>query len=90
MKIEREFVLRDIAGDRLLVPVGKDAIDMNGLILLNELGVFLWEHIPAAQNEDELLAEILREYDVSENEARTDMEAFLKKLRDLKILAENG
>ncbi len=90
MKIEREFVLRNIADDWLLVPVGKDAIDMNGLILLNELGVFLWERIPTAQNEEELLAEILREYDVSEAEARTDMEAFLKKLRDLKILAEIG
>ena len=86
MELKREFVLRNIADDWILVPVGKDAIDMNGLIVLNELGAFLWNKIPDAANEEELLAAVLEEYDVTPREARTDMESFLEKLRGMLIL----
>ncbi len=85
MELKREFVLRNIADDWILVPVGKDAIDMNGLIVLNELGVFLWQKIPEAANEEDLLAAVLEEYDVTPDEARTDIADFLKKLREMQI-----
>ncbi|MCQ2448899.1 MAG: PqqD family protein [Clostridia bacterium] len=85
MELKREFVLRNIADDWILVPVGKDAIDMNGLIVLNELGVFLWQKIPEAANEDDLLSAVLEEYDVTPDEARADIADFLKKLREMQI-----
>ena len=42
MRINKEFVLREIAGDYILVPVGDTALEFNGLITLNEVGAFLW------------------------------------------------
>ena len=47
MKIKREFVLREIAGDILLVPVGKTALDLNGMLTLNEVGAEIWKMLPA-------------------------------------------
>ena len=42
MKLEKEFVLREIAGDYVIIPVGKTVIEFNGLITVNEVGVSIW------------------------------------------------
>ena len=86
MKLRKELIKREVAGETLLVPVGKTVYDSNGLFILNELGAFLWERIEAAQSEEELLTAILAEYEVTEETARRDLDAFLNKLRELRIL----
>ena len=87
MKIKKELVKRDVAGETILVPVGKTVYDSNGLFILNELGSFLWERLEAAESEEELLRAVLEEYEVSEAQAAQDIRAFLNKLRGMEILA---
>ena len=86
MKINKELVKRDIAGDTILVPVGKTVYDSNGLFVLNELGSFIWDRLPQAETEEELVNAILEEYEVAESVAREDLNKFLAKLREMEIL----
>ena len=86
MIIKKELLKRDIAGETILVPVGKSVYDSNGLFALNSLGSFLWDLIPDAENEDALVKAVLAEYEVSEDIARQDIEEFLEKLRKMEIL----
>ena len=86
MKIKKELVRRDIAGDIVLVPVGRTVYDSNGLFVLNEVGAFLWDHLPEAEGPEDLIKAVLQEYDVTDGEARCDIEAFLEKLRQMEII----
>lgn len=86
MKIKKELIKRSIAGETVLVPVGRTVYEANGLFVLNELGDFLWERLPEAENEEQLLACILEEYEVDEETARRDLLAFLDKLKQMEIL----
>lgn len=86
MTIKKELIKRDIAGDTVLVPVGKTVYESNGLFILNELGGFLWDLLPQAENGDSLVAAVLREYDVDEATARQDIAEFLEKLRQMHII----
>lgn len=86
MKIEKEFILREIAGDYVIVPTGKTALEFNGLITVNELGAFIWKKLQQEVTEDELIQDILEEYEVDEETARNDVEEFLNKLTECKIL----
>ena len=86
MKIEKDFILREIAGDYVIVPTGKMALEFNGLITVNELGAFIWEKLQQETTEEELIASILEEYEVPEETARKDTEEFLDKLRENRIL----
>lgn len=86
MTIKKELIKRDIAGDTVLVPVGKTVYESNGLFILNELGGFLWDLLPQAENGDELVAAVLREYEVDEATARRDIGEFLEKLRGMNII----
>ena len=43
MKVSKEFILREIAGEHILVPIGIAAANFNGLISMNEVGRFLFD-----------------------------------------------
>ena len=86
MKIKREFVLREIAGDILLVPAGKTALDLNGMVTLNAVGADIWKMLPEVKDADEITARLLEEYDASPEKIKTDVVGFLDKLRELGIV----
>ena len=86
MIIKKELIKREIAGDTILVPVGKSVYDSNGLFALNELAAFLWDRLPEAETEEELCEAVLAEYEVSREEAAEDIAEFLKKLKEMGIL----
>ena len=86
MNIKREFVLREIAGDLLLVPTGKTALDLNGMLTLNEVGAEIWKMLPEVADEEEIVQRLLNDYEAKAEDIRPDVTAFLDKLRELGIL----
>lgn len=86
MKIKKELVKRTIAGDTILVPVGKTVYESNGLFILNGVGAFLWDILPEAESEEELLQAVLERYDVQPEQAARDIRTFLDKLMQMNIL----
>ncbi|MCC3670657.1 MULTISPECIES: PqqD family protein [Terrisporobacter] len=86
MKIKKDFIKREIAGDYILVPIGSTAMDFNGLITMNDVGVFIWENLESVENQDEMLKKILSEYEVDEKTAKIDMEEFLGILKNADII----
>ena len=86
MKIKKELIKREIAGDVVLVPVGKTVYEANGLFILNEVGAFLWDNLPLAENEDALLKAVLDQYEVTSDVAKADITAFLNNLRNMGII----
>ena len=91
MKISNEYIIRDIAGEYIIVPVGQVALDFQGLITVNEIGVYIWELLQKKEiTFDNLLAAILNEYDVSQTVAKQDLIYFLNQLIKRKILLDNG
>ncbi len=79
MKTKSGFILRRVGDSYLIVPVGAEAQKFNGIIKLNETGKFLWEKLGVGMSEKELIDAMLSEYDVSEQTARADVEAFVGK-----------
>lgn len=86
MIIKKELIKREIAGDTILVPVGKTVLDSNGLFVLNELGAFIWDLLPNVENEEAICKAILAEYEVSAEEAAKDVAEFMAALRKMEII----
>lgn len=80
MRIDKSFVLREIAGEYIIIPTGRTALEFNGLITVNDIGMELWEMLQEDVTFEELLKGILDEYDVDESTAREDIQEFLDKL----------
>ena len=86
MKVKLDFVLRDIAGDLILVPAGKAALDLNGMLTLNEVGAEIWHMLPEARDEEDLIHKLLEVYEVEEEVLRKDVREFLEALEKLGII----
>lgn len=82
MKIKDGFMLRQIAGSYVVIAYGKNAVDFNGMISLNDTGAFLWKKISEGRTRDELVSDLLEEYSVDKSVAQKDVDAFLKKIED--------
>ncbi len=86
MKLKMQFILRDIVGETVLVPINESTSSFNGLITINELGKFIWENLEKVETEEELLQLILDEYEVDEDTAKKDLDEFLQVLKDIDIV----
>ena len=89
MKINKEFVLREIAGEYIIIPTGSTVLEWNGLITVNEVGVTIWNMLQEEVTLDQLVQKILEEYDVDEETARKDTEEFLQNLMESGILPQS-
>lgn len=81
MKLKQGFLLRQIAGETVVIPTG-DAVDLNMMITLNDTGRFLWQQLETETDEAGLVRALLAEYDVDETTAKTHVAAFVQTLKD--------
>lgn len=88
MRISNEFILRQIAGEYIIIPTGKTTLTFNGMITVNEQGAFLWEALKEEITEDGLVDALLAEYDTDRQTAQADVADFLEVLRQKRLLNE--
>lgn len=88
MKIKSDFITREVAGEVVVVPTGEAAARFQGMITLNPSAEFLWKHLQEDNTEENLLKEMLEEFDVSEEIARKDIKGFVGMLWEQGILEE--
>ena len=81
MKIKQGFIVRRVGEENIAVPVGEKGTNFRGMIKLNETGGFLWNFFLKEQSEEEAVAALLGEYEVSREEAERDVERFAEILR---------
>ncbi len=86
MKIKEGFLLKEVADNYVVVPVGDVAF--NGMLSLNETGNLIWKKLETGCEENDIVKAVLAEYDISEEKARADISVFLGKLREAGLLDE--
>ena len=86
MKIKDGYLLKTIAGFSVVVPVGDNALDFNGVINLNETGATLWKAMEEDVTEKDLVLALTSEYDVDEERALMDVQNFVKKMREADLI----
>lgn len=86
MKIIKQVVLRTIAGESMLVPVGDTVIQYNGLFIMTPSAKLLWEAIRDGKEGDDLAAVLVDAYGIDQSTAQEDAAAFVGKLKELEIV----
>ena len=87
MKISSNYVIREIAGDYIIVPIGQAIFDFLGLITVNEIGAFIWKLLQ--ENDltlNEIETAIKDEYEVEPSIVKKDVIDFLNQLIKYRIL----
>ena len=86
MKIKNGFLLRKVGEQNIVVAIGDESRDFNGIIRLNETGRFLWEKLQSETTEKNLVSAMLLEYDINEATAENDTADFIESLKEANLL----
>jgi hypothetical protein len=80
MKQNPNYLLRNVAGSTVLVPVGEATKDFPGMITMNPTSTYLWEQLTEQKTEADLVQALLDRYEVTEAQAQKDVSEFVKTL----------
>ncbi len=86
---EKELVTRDVAGEKIIVPIKGHVGDLEGVYTLNELGAMIWQLINGQKTGRELAEAVRNEYDVEAAEAEKDVVDFLRSLEDAGLIRQS-
>ena len=84
LKLNQMYTVKKIADKTIAVPVSEAACSR--MMLLNETGYLLWTALEKGADKNTLQQLLLREYDVSGDTARADVEEFLGRLMEIGAL----
>ena len=89
MRIIPGFIIREIAGETIVVPTGEASRKLSGIITLNECARFLFELLQTERTEEDLTAALLDEYEITPSQAAEDVAEFVSQLRQKGFLTDN-
>ena len=89
MRYKGQFVVRQVVDEIVAVPVGDTAAKFNGMLLLNQASLVIWNCLEQDTSVDGIVQALTDAFEVSPEEARTDTLEFLEGLRTADLLEES-
>ena len=87
-QISPNYLLREIGGEHVIVPVGEECVISNAVMNPNASAVFLWKAFQDPSTVDQVVQKGLQEYEVDEATLRNAVQRFVKEMLMLRILEE--
>lgn len=79
MKIRNNLVLRKIGSRYMIVEVSQEAMNLTNVYTMNETAAWLWKGIGSSDfTEEQLVSRLCDEYEVTEEQAATDVHALVE------------
>lgn len=88
MRIKDGFLLREVAGNYVVIATGEGAFEFNSIVTINEIGAFIWNKITEGKDADAIADAITGEYSVDRTTALKDTNDFINQLKEAKIIEE--
>lgn len=74
-----DYILRNIAGDKVLVKIQNNDFGNDSVFVFNDSGAFLWENLSEKKSKAQLVTLLVQAYDIEQTEAESDVSMFLEK-----------
>lgn len=88
MRLSNKYILREIAGEKVIVIQGTHGVDMTKIISFNESAAALWENFCGKEFAAEDAAEFLvGRYGITAERATADVKLWIEKLDDCGAIA---
>lgn len=88
MKIKDGYIIREVAGSSIVVPIGDEQMSFGGIMTLNPVGAFIWKLLENGATKEELVDAVLNEYEIDRDTASNDIDKYIAKLREKNIIED--
>lgn len=86
MKIKNTYVLRNVAGAWVVLPLSDQMLDFNGMLKLNDSAVLLWRALEQGSDRETLVTLLTEKYEISYQQALADVDEFIHRLQQANCL----
>lgn len=86
MRIKEGFVLREVAGQAVVIAVGEASKQFHGMINLNKTGKVIWRSIEEGLTEEEIAKRLTDEFEVDYETAQNDLKEMILKMQNAGVL----
>ena len=86
MRVSKDLILREVAGEYILIPVGQAALKIHGMINLSESAVLLWKKLQEDCSEEDLVNALLKEYEIDYNTAQADVRELIEQMQTIGVI----
>lgn len=83
-----EMVVREIAGEVLLVPVRGKLAQLQQIFVLNPVGAYIWQQLDGERDLDAIRQGLIETFEVASPEAETDLFEYLGALEGAGLVSE--
>lgn len=80
MKRNDNFILRDIGGEPVLIPLGAPFTATNGIVSLNETGRYVWDLLATECSLDDLAVAVSKRFSIDISSANSDVQSFVNQI----------
>lgn len=88
MKIKDGFILKDVAGSKIVIATGSARLDFNGVITFNDVGAAVFSLLDGTRTVDEIAGKIADDYQVDVAMVKADVEKLIEKMRNHNLIEE--
>ena len=88
MKIKEGFVMREVAGQTVVIAVGESSKQFRGMIYLNDTGKCVWTCIQEGLEEAAIVEKIVQMYDVNLERATQDVREMVQQMLDAGVIEQ--
>lgn len=88
MKIKNGFILKDVAGSKIVIATGSAKLDFNGVITFNDVGADVFTMLDGTKTVADIVTQIATDYGIDESTVKTDVEKLIEKMRKYNLIEE--
>ena len=90
LRRSHKVVVREIAGQTLLIPLSQTGADLQRIFVLNDTAAAVWKLLADPHTGEQLVDALRQEYETSEDVIRADTESLLQDLLARNLVALEG
>lgn len=88
MKIKDGYILKDVAGAKIVIATGAQRLNFNGVMTFNEVGAVVFNMLDGTNSVQDIATKIAEDYDVPFERVQTDVENLIKKMKEHNLIEE--
>ena len=88
MKIKDGFIMKDVAGSKVVLPLGDRQNELKGIITFNDIGAEVFNMLDGTNSVEEIAGKIARDYDAPYETVEADVNKLVEKMRAQGLIEE--
>ena len=86
MKINPNYIVKNVLDETIIVPTGEANQYFNGLINTNEVAAFIWQNMEKCETPKDMVDKVFDEFEVNYETAKDDVMGFLSTLKTVGMI----